>query len=156
MRALIWPPLNPPRDGSKVVVASRALTCTSRGSVPPKVRPLRLMLFWSEPRPSTEKPIVPSALAIAVTPGRKAAIWERSPSAPTGMPCEFNCCSTPPMSGRFSSPTVGRARAVTRTASSCVGADSILPLARITASSSFTFCTSKLSGTIPIAVNVTI
>ena len=79
---------------------------------------------------------------------------DRSPIASMGIPAVFIVCSTPPMSGRLS-PAIGRWRlALTRTAASCVAAASSAALATITASSSFTFCTSKLFGTMPRATKL--
>ena len=43
--------------------------------------PLSVVVFWSAPRPSTEKPFgSPSAPGMSCTPGSDAAIAARSPS----------------------------------------------------------------------------
>src|SRR4030081_411699 len=71
VRMLNCAPLNPPRLTSYGVVTTELETFASRGMLLlPKGEPLRVVAFWSDERPSTEKPAgSPSAPVTGVTPG---------------------------------------------------------------------------------------
>src|SRR5579862_1643963 len=57
MRMLRFAPLKPPTDTSYGEVTSDVVSAASRGvSEPLKFIPLRVVEFWSDVRPSTEKP----------------------------------------------------------------------------------------------------
>jgi hypothetical protein len=94
-------PLKPPRETSYGVVTSDVEIAASRGRLePPNSIPLRVMLFWSAPSPSTEKPFgAPSSPGTSCTPGSVAAIAARSPSRSAETFAVSTGRSVPPTSG---------------------------------------------------------
>ena len=119
VRMLNCPPLKPPRETSYGAVTRELETAASRGRFePPKFAPFRVVLFWSWPSPSTEKPEgSPSAPGIRVTPGSDAAIAARSPIWAAVRPEVLMVFSVPPTSAGLSPRATFSRGAVTLTAS---------------------------------------